>query len=69
MKSEKQRRRSLLEIETQIMDEGREWMRRRLQEELRKEAERDGEIFPPQRTEAAASAPGNDASGHGRRNR
>jgi hypothetical protein len=58
MKSEKEaRRRSLLEIETRIMEEGREWTRQRLQEELQKEAERDGEVFPPQRGKTAASAP------------
>lgn len=58
MKSEQEtRRRSLLEIETQIMEEGREWTRQRLQAELQKEAERDGGVFPPQRGKAAASAP------------
>lgn len=67
MNSEKEpRRRSLLEIETQIREEGREWTRQRLGEELQKEAERDGQVFPPQRPKAAASSRQNDASTHRR---
>jgi hypothetical protein len=66
MNSDQERRRSLFEIEAQIMEEGREWTRRRLQEELQKEAERDGGIFPPQRPKAKTSAAGADATAHRR---
>lgn len=69
MNSEQPRRRSLLEIETQILEEGREWARRRLEEELGKEAERDGGIFPPQPRKAVPSASKKDASGNRRRKR
>ena len=69
MNSDQRRRRSLFEIEAEIIEEGREWTRRRLQEELQKEAERDGGIFPPQRPTAKTSAPGTDAVTHQRRGR
>jgi hypothetical protein len=40
------------EIEQEVEAEGREWMRRRLQEKLQAEADRCGEVSPPQRAEA-----------------
>jgi uncharacterized protein YdaU (DUF1376 family) len=46
--------RTLKEIELEVLAEGREWMRRRLEEELQKEAERDGRVFPPQRQKRQA---------------
>ena len=49
MSSELKRPRSLLEIELAVEAEGREWMRQRLQEELQKEADLHGGVFPPQR--------------------
>lgn len=70
MNSEKEpRRRSLYQMEAQIMGEGREWMRQRLQEEMQKEADRDGLIFPPQRTKDAPSAPAKNPPAHRRRRR
>jgi hypothetical protein len=69
MNSDQERRRTLFEIEAQIMEEGREWTRKRLQEELQKEAERDGGIFPPQRPKAKTSAGGANATAHRRRGR
>ncbi len=48
--------RSLREIELEVLAEGREWMRRRLEEKLQQEAERDGRVFPPQPTEGPAPA-------------
>ncbi len=54
MKLEKEeqakRRNPLREIELEVEAEGREWMKRRLQERLQAEADRDGAVFPPQRT-------------------
>jgi hypothetical protein len=41
--------RTLKEIELEVLAEGREWMRQRLEEKLKAEAERDGRVFPPQR--------------------
>lgn len=56
---EKEERKNWLrEIELEVEAEGREWMRRRLQERLQAEADRDGSVFPPQRTEGSASADG-----------
>jgi len=48
----------LRDIELEVEAEGREWMRRRLQERLQAEADRDGSVFPPERTQDRASANG-----------
>jgi hypothetical protein len=48
--------RSLREIELEVEAEGREWTKRRLEERLQQEAERDGKVFPPQRTKSQASS-------------
>jgi len=61
MKPERRLARPLREIEQEVEAEGREWMRRRLQEKLQAEAERCGEVFPPQPTEGDASAPPENA--------
>jgi len=61
--------RSLQEIEAQVEDEMREFGRRRLQEELQKEADRHGQVFPPQRSARAAGASADDASAQRRRHR
>lgn len=53
-----ERKNWLKEIELEVEAEGREWMRRRLQERLQAEADREGSVFPPERTEDAASADG-----------
>lgn len=67
MNSEQQRRcRSLREIELEVEAEGREWMRQRLQQRLQAQAEQHGEIFPPQRATARASAAPADAVAHRR---
>ena len=41
--------RSLREIEMEVLEEGREWTRRRLEQRLQEEANRHGGVFPPQR--------------------
>jgi hypothetical protein len=43
------RPRSLREIEMEVEAEGREWTRQRLQQRRQEEADRHGEVFPPQR--------------------
>ena len=67
MSEQAQRSRSLREIELEVEAEGREWMRRRLEERLQQEAERDGKVCPPQRAKGPASADRMDGAKHGRR--
>jgi hypothetical protein len=59
--------RSLREIEMEVLAEGREWTRRRLEERLQQEADRLGGVFPPQRSQGQASASRTDARAHRRR--
>jgi hypothetical protein len=61
--------RTLAQIEAAIMAEGREWTRKRLEQELQLLADEQGEIFPPQRTAADSSARLPVPSGHRRRRR
>jgi hypothetical protein len=53
-----ERKNGLRDIELEVEAEGREWMRRRLQERLQAEADRDGSVFSPERTKGPASADG-----------
>lgn len=62
MNSEQQPPRSLREIELTVEAEGREWMRKRLEEELQREADRHGGVFPPKRSKGGASAKAQDAT-------
>jgi len=48
MISDNDRPRSLREIELEVLEEGREWTRRRLEQRLQEEADRQGGVFPPQ---------------------
>jgi hypothetical protein len=59
--------RSLHEIEIEVLAEGREWMRQRLEQKLQVEADRHGGVFPPQRSQGVASAKSADASAQRRR--
>ena len=61
MNSKDQPLRSLREIELAVEAEGREWTRQRLQQELQKEADLHGGVFPPQRRAGGASASAPDA--------
>lgn len=56
--------RSLRGLELEVEAEGREWMRRRLEEKLQAEAHRHGGVFPPERTQGASSARDGDGSAH-----
>jgi hypothetical protein len=69
MNSEKQAPRSLRDIEMEVLGEGREWTRRRLEEKLQAEVDRHGGVFPPQRSKGAASAQGANASARRQRGR
>jgi hypothetical protein len=60
-------RQTLREMELEVMAEGREWMRRRLQEKLQQQAEREGRVFPPQPTESPTPADAEDETADGRR--
>jgi hypothetical protein len=59
----------LREMELEVEAEGREWMRRRLEEKLQTQAQEHGAVFPPERTQSASSAAGNDAAAHRVRSR
>ena len=67
MNSDTSESRSLHEIEIEVLAEGREWMRQRLQQKLQAEADRQGGVFPPQRPASGASAQPPDAVAHRRR--
>jgi hypothetical protein len=67
MSDQAQRNRSLREIELEVEAEGREWTRRRLEERLQQEADRDGKVFPPQRAKRPASSDRMDGTKHRRR--
>ena len=56
MNSENGKDRSLREIELEVLEEGREWMRRRLEQRLQEEADRQGGVFPPQRKKGSPPA-------------
>ena len=64
MSSETDGPRSLREMEMEVEAEGREWMRRRLEEKLQAEVNRHGGVFPPERTPGVASSAADDASAH-----
>lgn len=67
MTSDKQESKSLREIELEVLEEGREWTRRRLEQRLQQEADRQGGVFPPQRSKGTSSAKRADATSHRRR--
>ena len=45
---------SLKEVEVEVLAEGREWTRQRLQQRLQAQAEEAGAIFPPAATPATS---------------
>jgi hypothetical protein len=65
MSSAGNKARTLRELELEVEAEGREWMRRRLEEKVQAEAIRHGGVFPPKRAQSVASPTGEDASAHG----
>ena len=67
MNSDKPAAQSLREIELEVLEEGREWTRRRLEQRLQQEVDRQGGVFPPQRSKGTSSTKRGDESAHGRR--
>jgi hypothetical protein len=67
MSDQPKRTLSLREIEMEVETEGREWMRRRLEERLQREADHQQAVFPPQPKEGAAPAQKSAAPAHRRR--
>lgn len=57
---------SLKELEAEVLAEGREWTRQRLQQRLQAQAEEAGAVFPPS---ATAATPPDVAHGGGKSNR
>ena len=47
---------TLAEIEEEVLAEGREWMRQRLQQKLQEQADRISRSFPPPGAAAGAAA-------------
>jgi hypothetical protein len=60
---------TLAEIEEEVLAEGREWMRQRLQQKLQERADRIGQSFSPRdRTAGASSTSQADAGKQRRKN-
>jgi len=55
---------SLAQIEAEVMAEGREWTRKRLQARLQQIADAQGEVFPPKPAATDPSARVSVSSGH-----
>ena len=69
MKKDLKRAQSLRELEEEVLAEGREWTRQRLQQRLQEEAESNGGVFPPQRPTIGAPPDAANAAAHRRRGR
>ena len=67
MNSDKPVGRSLRDIELEVLEEGREWTRRRLEQRLQQEADRQGGVFPPQRSKGTSPTKRGDETAHRRR--
>lgn len=63
------RGRSLREIEMEVLAEGQEWMRQRLEQKLQEEADRQGGVFPPEQPKSSAPAKARDDGAQRRRAR
>ena len=62
MTSDNGKGRSLREIELEVLEEGREWTRRRLEQRLQEESDRRGGVFPPQRKKGSSPAKAADGA-------
>jgi hypothetical protein len=56
MNQDSEREPTLGEIELEVLAEGREWMRRRLEQKLQERAERISRSFSPRGTKAGSTA-------------
>jgi hypothetical protein len=57
----------LMQMELEVLEEAREWGRRRLQEKLQKLIDEQGAISPPQRPAAEEGSPPKAEAENGRR--
>jgi hypothetical protein len=64
--TEQNKKLSLKELEAEVLGEGREWTRQRLQQRLQAQAEEAGAVFPPP---AVPAAPPDAADGGGKSKR
>lgn len=66
MKTPETKELSLAQIEAEVMAEGREWTRKRMEARLQQLADTHGEVFPPKPKPAEPSARAAVSSGHRR---
>jgi hypothetical protein len=66
MKTPEESELSLAQIEAEVMAEGREWTRKRLEARLQQLADTHGEVFPPKPKPVDPSARATVSSGHRR---
>ena len=64
MKTDATKELSLSQIEAEVMAEGREWTRKRLEARLQELADTPGEVSPPKPKAGDASARATVSSGH-----
>ena len=64
MNSDPSARNALRDMELEVEAEGREWMRRRLEQKLQAQVEEQGAIFPPERKKSTSSPARDDATAH-----
>ncbi len=64
MNSENEKFPTLRELGNEVLAEGREWMRQRLEQKLQEQANRRGSVFPPKPKSGVASAQKTPASAH-----
>jgi hypothetical protein len=64
-----QRENRLMQIEREVHAEAREWERQRLEKRLQEEAEREGQVFPPQPKKGSATARHSGSAAQRRRRR
>ena len=60
---------TLAQIEEEVLAEGREWMRQRLQQKLQEQADRISRSFPPPGAAAGAASKKETQAAQQRRNR
>jgi hypothetical protein len=66
MKTHETKELSLAQIEAEVMAEGREWTRKRMEERLQQLADTHGEVFPPKPKAGESPARATVSSGHRR---
>ena len=62
MEKNARKRSPLAEVEREVLIEGQEWMRRRLEKRLQEIADQEGEISPPEPAPDQAQAPVHDGA-------